>query len=72
MDIDAVQKTHSLSPRGCYQCREANHLVRDYPHRLDVWKLTVEQQKELIEDLIALKDAVEKEEVGPFPEEDFV
>jgi len=32
----------------------------------------VEQQKELIEDLIALKDAVEKEEVGPFPEEDFV
>jgi len=32
----------------------------------------VEQQEELIEDLMALKDAVEEEEVGPFPEEDFV
>jgi len=39
---------------------------------LDVWKLTVEQWEELIEDLMALKDAVEEEEVNPSPEEDFV
>jgi len=32
----------------------------------------MEQQEELIEDLMALKDAVEEEEVGPSPEEDFV
>jgi len=32
----------------------------------------MEQWEELIEDLMALKDAVEKEEVGLFPEEDFV
>jgi len=51
---------------------EANHLIKDCPHHLDVWKLTVEQQKELIKDLMALKDAVEEEEVGSALEEDFV
>jgi len=39
---------------------------------LDVWKLTVEQQEELIEDLMALKDTVEEEKVGSTPEKDFV
>ena len=72
MDVDTVQKARSLPPRGCYRCREANHLVRDCPHHLDVQKLIVEQREELIEDLMALKDAVEEEEVGPFPEENFV
>jgi len=72
MDVDTVRKACSLPPRGCYWCREANHLVRDCPHRLDVRKLTVEQRKELIKDLMALKDAVEEEEVNPSPEENFV
>jgi len=39
---------------------------------LDIRKLTVEQREELIEDLMALKDTVEEEEVDPSPEEDFV
>jgi len=72
MDVDAVWKVRSLPPRGCYRCGKANHLIKDCPHRLDVWKLTVEQREELIKDLMALKDAVEEEEVGPFPEEDFI
>jgi len=72
MDVDTVQKTRSLPPRGYYRCGEANYLVKDYPHRLDVWRLTMEQREELIEDLMALKDAVEEEEVGSAPEEDFV
>ena len=72
MDVDAVRKARSLPLRGCYRCGEANHLVRDCPHCLDVRKLTVEQREELIEDLMALKDAVEEEEVDPSPEEDFV
>jgi len=38
---------------------------------LDVWRLTAEQREELIEDLMALKDAVEEEEVRSAPEEDF-
>jgi len=71
MDVDAVRKTRSLPPRGCYRCGEANHLVKDCPHHLDVRRLTAEQRKELIEDLMALKDAVEEEEVCSAPEEDF-
>jgi len=39
---------------------------------LDIRKLTAEQREELIKDLMALKDTVEKEEVGSAPEEDFV
>jgi len=38
---------------------------------LDVQRLTAEQREELIEDLMALKDAVEEEEVCLAPEEDF-
>jgi len=72
MDVDAVQKTCSLPLRGCYRCGEANHLVKDCPHCLDVWRLTTEQREELIKNLIALKDAVEEEEVCSAPEEGFV
>jgi len=72
MDVDAVQKMHPLPPRGCYHCRETNHLVKDCPHCLDVRRLTAEQREELIEDLMALKDAVEEEEICSAPEEDFV
>jgi len=39
---------------------------------LDVQRLTAEQREELIENLMALKDAVEEEEVCSAPEEDFV
>ena len=46
--------------------------MKDCPHHLDVWRLTAEQREELIEDLIALKDVVEEEEVCSAPEEGFV
>jgi len=38
---------------------------------MDVRQLTTEQQEELIEDLLALKDAVPVEESGPPEKEDF-
>ena len=73
MDVDTTRKTRSLPPRGCYRCGDANHLVRDCPHRMDVCQLTAEQREELIEDLLALKDAVPIEEsCPPEEEEDFV
>jgi len=72
MDVDTVQKTHSLPLSGCYQCGEANYLVRDCPHCLDVWRLTMEQREELIEDLMALNNAVKEEKACSPPEEDFV
>jgi len=46
--------------------------VKDCPYRLDIQRLTMEQRKELIEDLMALKDVVEEEEVCSAPEEGFV
>jgi len=71
MDVDATRKTRSLPPQGCYRCGDVNHVVRDYPHYMDVHQLTTEQREELIEDLLALKDAVLVEESGPPEEEDF-
>ena len=72
MDVDAARKMRSLPPRGCYQCRDVNHLVRDCPHRMDICLLTSEQRDELFEDLLALKDAVPIEECClPEEEEDF-
>ena len=72
MDVDTTRKARSLPPRGCYRCGDANHLVRDCPHRMDVRQLTSEQREELFEDLLALKDAVPIEESSsPEEEEDF-
>ena len=72
MDVDTVWKAHPTPLWGCYRCGEPNHLMKDCPHCLDVQRLTAEQREELIEDLIALKDAVTEEKVGSSPEEDFV
>jgi len=71
MDMDTVQKMRSLPPHRCYWCGEANYLVKDCPYHLDVQRLTVEQREELIEDLMALKDAVEEGKVCFALEEDF-
>ena len=72
MDVNATRKTRSLPLQGCYRCGDANYLVRDCPHRMDVHLLTSEQQEELFKDLLALKDVVPIEEsCPPEGEEDF-
>ena len=43
MDINVTRKARSLPLRGCYRCGDANYIVRDCPHRLDVHQLTTEQ-----------------------------
>ena len=70
MDVNMTRKTRSLSLQGCYRCRDTNHLVRDCPHYMDVHQLTSEHREELIEDLLALKDAVLIEESCPQEEEE--
>jgi len=72
MDVDATRKARSLPPQGCYQYRNTNYVVWDCPHHMDVYQLTTEQRKELIEDLLALKDIVLIEESCPLEEKDFV
>ena len=72
MDVDVTRKARSLPLRGCYRCRDVNHVVRDCPHCLDVRQLTTEQWEELIEDLLVLKDTVPIEKSCPPEEEDFV
>jgi len=72
MDVDVTRKARSLPPREYYRYGDTNHIVRECPHRLDVRQLTTEQQEKLIEDLLALKDAVPIEESCPLEEEDFV
>ena len=71
MDVDTARKARSLPPREYYRCGDANHVVRDCPHRMDVRQLTMKQQEELIEDLLALKDAVLMEESCPPEKEDY-
>ena len=48
-----------------------NHVVRDCPYYIDIHQLTMEQQEELIEDLLMLKDAVLMKESCSLKEEDF-
>jgi len=71
MDVNATRKARSLPLQGCYQCGDVNHVVQDCPHHMDICQLTIEQWEELIEDLLALKDAVPIEESCPPEEEDF-
>jgi len=71
MDVDVARKARSVPLRGCYRCRDVNHVVQDCPHRLDVRQLTMEQREELIEELLVLKDAVPIEESCPPEEENF-
>jgi len=72
MDVNATRKARSLPLRGCYRCGDADYVVRDCPHHINVRQLTTEQRKELIEDLLVLKDAALMEESCPPEEEDFV
>ena len=72
MNVDASRRTKSLSLQECYQCGDANHLVRDCPHHMNICQFTSEQWKELMEDLLALKDVALVEETCPLKEEDFV
>ena len=46
--------------------------MKNCPYHLDIQRLTMKQREELIEDLMALKDAVEEEKGYSAPKKDFV
>jgi len=70
IDINTTWKLYLVSLKGYYRCKDINHLVKDCSYQMDIRLLMAEQQEELIEDLLALKDVVSKEE-NPLVEEDF-
>ena len=72
MNIDATRKARSLPLQECYWCGDVNYLVQDCSYHMNVCQLTSEQQEELIEDLLVLKDAVPLEGSCFLKEENFV
>ena len=62
MDINTTQKPYPTPLKDCYQYKNANYLVKNYLYYINIKLLTSKQQKELIEDLLALKNVVLEEE----------
>jgi len=72
IDVNTTRKTRSLPLQECYYCGDANYLVCNCPYQLDIRQLIAEQRKELIKDIMAMRDAALVEESYPLKEEDFV
>ena len=65
IDIDVTHKLCSLPTKGCYYCRDSNHIIKNYPVRLNVQQLTTKQLEELMEDLNTLKDIKIRQHLEP-------
>jgi len=72
IDIDIARRPKPLSLQGCYQCGDANHLVKNCPYCLNMRQLLPEQWEELIEDLLAIWDMQEVEAWKVKENKDFV
>jgi hypothetical protein len=58
MDIDAAKCVRKI-PGTCYRCSELTHCSRDCPTGFDIRLMSVDECEELMENLLALKDASE-------------
>ena len=67
MDIDAQRA--KLTSTTCHRCGEVGHLRQDCPRRFDVRHMTIEEREDLLESLLAAKDAIPSEETPNTPEE---
>jgi hypothetical protein len=77
MDIDANRSKQA--PTTCYRCGKPGHLSRECPMRFDIRHMSAEERDELLESMLAAKDAVVEPTTGseeianevPVREEDF-
>ena len=61
MDVNATHKAWPPFFYGCFYYRNANHVVRYCPQRLNIRMLLVEQYEEIIEDFLILQNMQEAE-----------
>ena len=77
MNIDAMRKSRLL-PDNCRHCGAPGHWAKDCPHRFDIRHMDTDELQTILEDRLAVKDAIPTEPLvaeadkTPVRTEDFV